>query len=146
MAITVTNQSEFESAVDNNASEIVIEGNFANKILIVRATGKVAWIVSVIFFFISLAILTYSPSINSFISQFPPKGINQIVEKPPLYQQNLTSIKKTLVDKDGLPKVLILTLAVSIISCGGALFLSKRNKYHITEHKHNHLILKIKDE
>lgn len=145
MAITVTNQNEFQSAMDNHASQIVIEGDFANKILIVRATGKVAWLVSVIFFFISLAILTYSPSVRSLINQFPPKGINQVVEKPPLYRTDMKSIKMPLMSKDDSLKFLVLTLAISIVSCGGALFLSKKNKYHIVEHSQKHLVLKIKD-
>lgn len=139
MAITVTNQNEFQSAVDNNASQIVIEGDFANKVLIVRATGKVAWLVSVIFFFISLTILTYSPAIRSFFIQFPPIGINQTLEKAPVYET------KPQGKNEGIPKVLFFTLGISIITCGGALFLSKRNKYHIIEHKKNHIILQMKD-
>lgn len=145
MAITVTNQNEFQSAVDNNASQIIIEGDFANKVLIVRATGKVAWLVSVIFFFISLTILTYSPAIRSFFIQYPPAGINQTLEKAPVFETGLKPMSKPQEKNEGLPKVLFLTLGISIITCGGALFLSKRNKYHIIEHKRNHIVLQMKD-
>lgn len=149
MAITVTNQNEFQSAVDNHASQIVIEGDFANKVLIVRATGKVSWLVSVIFFFISLTILTYSPYVQSFVSNSPPLGINQIVEKPPIYEskpydKNLKPVQKFQTQEQSLPGVVFITLAISIIFCGVALFLSKRNKYHIVEHAQNHLVLQMK--
>lgn len=149
MAITVTNQNEFQSAVDNNALQIVIEGDFATKVLIVRATGKVSWLISVIFFFISLTIFTYSPAMQTFFSNSPPKGLNLIVEKPPVYQpksydKNLELVQKFQTQEQSLPGVAFFTLAVSLIFCGVALFLSKRNKYHIIEHAQNHLVLEMK--
>jgi hypothetical protein len=43
---TVRTEKEFADALNNDAETIEIEGDLANKIIKIRATGKVAWLVA----------------------------------------------------------------------------------------------------
>ena len=60
---TVTNATELGKAVENEEQEITIEGDLANKVVKIKATGKVAWVIA--FGAVTLAIVAVlaSPSV-----------------------------------------------------------------------------------
>ena len=47
MATQVTNEKELTEALRNESSEIEIEGDLANKVIRIKARGKVAWAVAI---------------------------------------------------------------------------------------------------
>ena len=45
--MSITNNKDLAQAVNNQQSEIIIEGDLAKKIIKIKATGKVAWAIAI---------------------------------------------------------------------------------------------------
>ena len=115
MAIQATNEKELTEAINNGSSEIEIEGDLANKVIRIKATGKVAWAVAIgaIIVAIGIVVLTiFNSKANIPLIAFIEPNSTQI------FDTNLAI------------SMIAITIIVSIISLGIALF-NKLRFYNI---------------
>ncbi len=138
MAITVKDQAELESAISKKVPEIEIEGDLANKVLKIKATGKIAWVIS----FVSVIL-----SLSFFISTL--SSLNLKREASLQYSTASVEVSKSqkMYFKEEPSKIplLVAALAIGLISGGIAIFLTYKNKYRIIETAKNKLTLKLKE-
>lgn len=122
MSVSVKDTKGLGSALKNNEDEIIIEGNLKNKVIRIKATGKVAWIV---------AIGAIGVVVVAELATLATGGISYVTD---------AFVAPVAVGILGGPTTLA---AVSIsIAAGGVGSLNKLRKYKIVEKTDNRVVLK----
>jgi len=80
MSTYVKNEKELNKAIQSNADTIYIEGDLGNKVMKIKATGNVAWVVA--FGAITVAVIAILSIPTTAGSSAPAAGISGIVAAP----------------------------------------------------------------
>ena len=154
MATKVTNQTELAIAMSAKAPEIIIEGDLAKKILKIRATGNVAWVIS-----IAMLLLVFIYGVDTFgILKSPQKSYDSApVSSPYTTGGDFPSAPETtgtvhykmvmpLEEKEQKFSFAIIPLLIAIGSAGIAILLANKYKNYFIKEDKDKLTLNLKSE
>ncbi len=119
--MAITSEEELGETLKNEPEQIEIEGDLKNKVLRIKATGKIAWVAAIAAIGIAVTVLVSTGGTGAPVSGFVGAGAVSVL---------------------GLPTAIS---AVSIaIAAGGVGSLNTLRGYKITENKGNKLVLSKK--
>lgn len=132
MSINCKTPEELAKAIKNNEESILIEGDLKNKIIRIKATGKVAW--GVCAASLAAAIAFYMATPAATVTMTPVAGTMSLVSGI-----GVTAVAATTIGSAAVPAVIIGVAAGGI----GALN-TLRDKYKIVEKDKKHIKLQRK--
>ena len=132
MSINCKTPEDLAKAIKNNEDSILIEGDLKNKVICIKATGKVAWGVCVASLTAAIAFYTATPTTT--VTMTPAVGTMSLVGGI-----GATAVAATTIGSAAVPAVIIGVAAGGI----GALN-TLRDRYKIVEKDKNHIRLQRK--
>ena len=140
MSTTVANKKELVTAIKNDESEIIIKGKLGDIIIVIKATGPIAWKVAVGGIGVAIAATVVTASTGGAAA---PVGVTTHAVVAPCITASFAGAAATTATTGSVTAVTAATTAVGIaIAGGGVSVLTKIRKYKAKRENGNVILTK----